>query len=365
MRITRITDATRWIVGTALLLAVALLVPSVSPAGGYGTHTGASDDCGRSSMGAMPGEKHSMGAMSGEMHSMGMLPPGSCGPAPWFGADVLGARIVNAGSEDLGKIDELLVDVSADHVAYAILTGGGVLEAGNRRYIVPLPALQWKMPMDMKGASSPSPEMVASMKKEMPRVMVLDVHRSDLKKLPQFTLNKWPNMGDHGLCKEIHDYYMRASRSYSEAARRSGSMAQRMYDGEGMPQYRRLSQLMGWTVINRDHARLGSLDDVALDLESGHTVYALVGHGASSGRSKGEAVIPWSALTIDREGTHFQVNATEGDLAMTTFTNLDLHECSTAAWIHQIFDQEPFWTTYGYVQSGSPGSGAGRSMGGE
>jgi sporulation protein YlmC with PRC-barrel domain len=189
-----------------------------------------------------------------------------------------------------------------------------------------------------------------SMGMGMPKVMVLDVHRADLMNLPMFMSNKWPDMGDHDRRKEIHEFYMRASRCYADAANRTGSVVQSMYDGEGMSQYRRLSHLMGWTVINRDHARLGSLDDVALDLESGHTVYALVGHGGSSGRSKQEAVIPWSALTIDRGGT---------------FANLDLHECSTAAWIHQIFDQEPFWMTYGYVEPGSPGSGAGRSMGGE
>ena len=53
-----------------------------------------------------------------------------------------GDRVRNAAGEDLGKIDEIMIDIPSGRVAYAVLSFGGILKIGNRLFAVPWSSLR-------------------------------------------------------------------------------------------------------------------------------------------------------------------------------------------------------------------------------
>src|ERR1035437_8180052 len=92
----------------------------------------------------------------------------------------------NAAGEDLGKLDEMMIDSPSDRVAYAVLSFGGVLRMGNKLFAVPWSAL--RVDEDKKS-------------------FILDVDKTKLEKAPGFDKSNWPNMADTAWRTELSRYY--------------------------------------------------------------------------------------------------------------------------------------------------------------
>lgn len=57
-------------------------------------------------------------------------------------AHIIGTRVVSRRNEDLGKVEEVLIDVTNDRTGYLILSFNSFLGMGERRYAVPWKAMQ-------------------------------------------------------------------------------------------------------------------------------------------------------------------------------------------------------------------------------
>ena len=53
-----------------------------------------------------------------------------------------GDQVQNSAGEDLGKVDEIMIDIPAGKVAYAVLSFGGFLGMCNKLFAVPWSALK-------------------------------------------------------------------------------------------------------------------------------------------------------------------------------------------------------------------------------
>src|SRR6516225_5581456 len=53
-----------------------------------------------------------------------------------------GNSVRNAAGDSLGKVDEIMIDIPAGRVAYAVLSFGGFLGLGNKLFAVPWSALK-------------------------------------------------------------------------------------------------------------------------------------------------------------------------------------------------------------------------------
>ena len=53
-----------------------------------------------------------------------------------------GDKVRNAAGEDLGKVDEIMIDITSGKIAYAVLSFGGILRMGNKLFAVPWGALR-------------------------------------------------------------------------------------------------------------------------------------------------------------------------------------------------------------------------------
>src|ERR1700687_4823051 len=59
---------------------------------------------------------------------------------------VIGSKVVNAQNEDLGKIEDLVLDAGAGRIAYAVLSFGGFLGMGEKCFAIPWNALHFDFP---------------------------------------------------------------------------------------------------------------------------------------------------------------------------------------------------------------------------
>ena len=101
-------------------------------------------------------------------------------------ATVTGDEVCNMQDEKLGKIQDIMLDISAGKIRYAVLSSGGFLGMGDRLVAVPWNALK--------------------LDKENNRFM-LDVDVERLKKAPGFDKDQWPNMADATWNSTVESYY--------------------------------------------------------------------------------------------------------------------------------------------------------------
>ena len=102
-----------------------------------------------------------------------------------------GNKVVNAEDEDLGTIEDLMIDIESGRIAYAVLSFGGFLGVGDKLFAIPWSALS----------------LDAGAKR-----FVLNVSRELLEQAPGFDKKNWPDMSDPAWGAQIYAYY--GSRPY-------------------------------------------------------------------------------------------------------------------------------------------------------
>jgi sporulation protein YlmC with PRC-barrel domain len=90
-------------------------------------------------------------------------------------ASILGANVVNAAKEDLGTIEDVIIDTRTSVVAYAILSFGGFLGVGDKHFAIP-----WRV-LDFHAVEG---------------YAVLNLEKERLENAPGFKAGEWPDMGD-------------------------------------------------------------------------------------------------------------------------------------------------------------------------
>ena len=95
-------------------------------------------------------------------------------------------KVVNLNGEDIGRIEELMIDVTTGRVAYAVMSFGGFLGIGNKLFAVPWGALT----VD-----------------EANKRFVVNVNRDSLEKMDGFDKDHWPSIADAAWVKEVNAYY--------------------------------------------------------------------------------------------------------------------------------------------------------------
>jgi len=97
-------------------------------------------------------------------------------------------RVRNVAGEDLGRVEEIMIDIPTGTVAYVVLSFGGFLGMGDKLFAVPWSALR----ID-----------------EDAHQFIFDVERSVLENAPGFDKDKWPDFADSDFGKQIHHHYGR------------------------------------------------------------------------------------------------------------------------------------------------------------
>ena len=97
-----------------------------------------------------------------------------------------GDRVRNPADEDLGKIEDIMIDISTGRIAYAVLSFGGFLGMGNKLFAIPWQALSLN---------------------QRDHEFVLNVEKQRLETAPGFDKNHWPDMADREWGAQVFAYY--------------------------------------------------------------------------------------------------------------------------------------------------------------
>lgn len=92
----------------------------------------------------------------------------------------------NLQDEDLGKIEDFMIDLDEGRIAYVVLSCGGILGIGDKLLAVPWSAFT----IDTDE-----------------HVFILNISKKTLENAPGFDKDAWPDMADRRWGEQIHSYY--------------------------------------------------------------------------------------------------------------------------------------------------------------
>jgi sporulation protein YlmC with PRC-barrel domain len=95
-------------------------------------------------------------------------------------------KVRNLENENVGKIEDLMIDANDGRVIYAVLSFGGFLGMGNKLFAVPWPSLSFD---------------------PVREEFVLNVDKDKLKSAPGFDKTDWPNMSEPKWRHEVNRHY--------------------------------------------------------------------------------------------------------------------------------------------------------------
>jgi sporulation protein YlmC with PRC-barrel domain len=95
-------------------------------------------------------------------------------------------KVENAAGENLGNIQDYMIDLENGSIAYCVLSFGGFLGMGDKLFAVPWQAMTLNIDR---------------------RCFILDVPKERLKSAPGFDKNNWPGTHDRAFQTEVYTFY--------------------------------------------------------------------------------------------------------------------------------------------------------------
>lgn len=99
---------------------------------------------------------------------------------------LMGDRVMNLQDEDIGKVEEIMIDIKTGYVAYVVLSFGGILGIGDKLFAVPWSALE----IDTER-----------------KVFILDADKELLERAPGFDKNNWPETPNGQWYHDVYKFY--------------------------------------------------------------------------------------------------------------------------------------------------------------
>jgi sporulation protein YlmC with PRC-barrel domain len=206
---------------------------------------------------------------------------------------IIGYDVENPQGQDLGKVEDIVIDPADGRIAYAVLSFGGFLGLGEKYFAIPWSALAPKTGDD--------------------KTYVLNVDKEKLKNAPGFDKTNWPDMANPNWATDIDRYYG-VERTQRRAESRPSTTAERPVTVTERPAttaereraaatvatqrpINKASDIIGYDVENLQGEDLGDIKDIMLDQASGRIAYAVLSFGGIAGLGDKLFAVPWSALT--------------------------------------------------------------------
>jgi len=203
-------------------------------------------------------------------------------------------KVINTEGEDLGKFNDLMIDLEEGKIAYAALSFGGTLGMGNKLFAIPWKALTLRV---------------------HEHAFVLDIPKEVLKKAEGFDKDNWPATSRESLTTmySYYGYQPYWERETEEGIQLPGHAVSepttRTSTSAGLASgFLRASKIRGEKVFNRDGDHIGKIEDIMSDLQDGRIAYAVISHGGILGLGSKHIPIPWQALSLRSRDNAFVVD---------------------------------------------------------
>ena len=265
-------------------------------------------------------------------------------------SDVIGMTVKNYQDEKLGTVEDLAVDLESGRVVQVILSAGGVAGVGSRLSAVPPGALHHD---------------VAN------KVLHLDATKEKLRSAPEFKSGQWAEHSDAPHLSSVYTYYGQesafkfihkgdlddGSANTTSTRNADGTWNKARMTGERqwmipstrLGQVQKASQLLGMTVKNRQEQKLGTVDNLLVDVQSGRVVAVVVSAGGFLGMGDELSAVPPTALSFSAGRDALQLDATKEQMAAAPHFKAgqwpDFNQAMYSESVYRAYKQEPYFST--------------------
>jgi sporulation protein YlmC with PRC-barrel domain len=219
-------------------------------------------------------------------------------------------EIQDAQNEKLGKVEELAVDVQSGRIVYVIVTSDGKTTA---------------VPPRAFSVDAPAKALRLNATKEM------------LKAAPAF------EAAHYGETNRVGDIYRHFGQQPYHREAQSRTTA-----GQGSPGFEKASKLIGMTVKNRQDEKLGTVDNMAVDLAAGRIVHVIISSGGFLGIRDALSAVPPAAFNYDQAQQVLLLDMTKEALSQAPhFKNNqwpDLGDPAYSAQVYRAHRQQPYFS---------------------
>jgi sporulation protein YlmC with PRC-barrel domain len=240
--------------------------------------------------------------------------------------DLINKKVINSGSENLGKIEEIVVDSNSGRILYGVLSFGGFAGMGDKLFAIPWQSLQ---------LSSDS------------NAFTLNIDKDRLKSAPGFDKNHWPNFADEQWATTTYKYYNQTPYWLSQTDNTADGYRDRW--NHRVIAWQKVSDLNGKRVVDVRNDDTGKLRDCIIDADGGRIIYGLV-----SVRDKFFSV-PWIALTLTKDGKQLVLNVNKDQFTDSiSFGKDNWPNMADETWANKTYVYyrvQPYWTTVVVTQT--------------
>jgi sporulation protein YlmC with PRC-barrel domain len=152
---------------------------------------------------------------------------------------IMGRDVHNPQGKELGEVRDLLVDMDANRIRYAILARGGVLGVGDKEYAIP----------------------VARFSTEGDGRLTLNLSEDQIKGSPE--IDRTADWNDPRLLSNVGQYYHRTL----------GAPVPQVRTGQRLL---RASDVIGMEVMGSNNKHVGEVEDLVVNLQDGSVHYAVL-----------------------------------------------------------------------------------------
>lgn len=212
----------------------------------------------------------------------------SASVAPAKGSDLVGMKVEDKGQQRIGKVEDLAVDLQAGRVVHVIVSTGGFLAMGDRQVAVPPGGFGFNA-----GRKS----------------LQLDITPDRLKSAPAFEAAQWTDYYKSDRGQESDRYFSPDAANVSVSSRRTGVAG----DGQARPTglVQKATKVMGQPVSNLQDEKIGSVEDLVIDLPSGRVIAVIVSSGGFLGLGDALSVVPPAALRQNAANDGLRLDTTK------------------------------------------------------
>ena len=198
---------------------------------------------------------------------------------PVRASKLIGMDVANHQDKSLGEIKDIVLDSTGQSIGYAVVAYGGFLGMGDKLFAIPYNSLEYSSVEDSR--------------------IYLGIDEQSLKNAPGFNKDQWPDKADSAAYfKQADQYYDRNTMAQPAGARMEAGkvVGTPVPITEGLNWNRRLSSLIGSSVLSPTGESLGEIKDVIIDWRSCKVQYNVLSFGGVMGFGDKLFAVPTTAF---------------------------------------------------------------------
>lgn len=275
------------------------------------------------------------------------------------------AKAKNQKLEKIGTVKELIINESQNRIEYVVLS---VEKTKNVFYPVPWSAFDVRHIASINNEQNAKESITSTQylgedvlesslepANQIPpdsggkSVLYLNITRKQILEAPSMTSISTVSLSNPNMRENIDNFYARYMHNTSVQTGNESELSYESPENTSMPattsvsEYMttsrlvRFSDIKGLKVENTANKNLGKVYDLVADAHEGQILYSLVHFGGLAGLGQKNAVVPWTAFTLQDNPRYAKINATRETLNRAAVGQDKLYKLNQAGFVRGIF----------------------------